>query len=71
MEISSTDIQLVTLTERDQIIFKHSVRTSQGTHHGSATTNTKRSKLFMETLIAYCENHTKHIRTPCGQNTEF
>jgi hypothetical protein len=27
--------------------------------------------LFRETLAVYCENHTEHTDTLCGQNTEF
>jgi hypothetical protein len=27
--------------------------------------------LFGETLAVYCENHTEHINTLCGQNAEF
>jgi hypothetical protein len=26
--------------------------------------------LFRETVTAYCENHTEHTKTLCGQNTE-
>jgi hypothetical protein len=27
--------------------------------------------LFGETVAVYCENHTEHINTLCGQNAEF
>jgi hypothetical protein len=27
--------------------------------------------LFGETVAVYCENHTEHINTLCGQNVEF
>jgi hypothetical protein len=27
--------------------------------------------LFGETVAVYCENHTEHIDTLCGQNVEF
>jgi hypothetical protein len=27
--------------------------------------------LFSETVAVYCENHTKHTDTLCGQNSEF
>jgi hypothetical protein len=27
--------------------------------------------LFRETVAVYCENHTQHINTLCGQNAEF
>jgi hypothetical protein len=26
--------------------------------------------LFRETVAVYCENHTEHINTLCGQNAE-
>jgi hypothetical protein len=48
---------------------RHSVRTSQETHYVSAT-KTNRLILFRETVAVYCENHTKHINTLCGQNAE-
>jgi hypothetical protein len=46
------------------------VRTSQETHHISATKPT-RLMLFGETAAVYCENHTEHADTLCGQNAEF
>jgi hypothetical protein len=27
--------------------------------------------LFGETVLVYCENHTEHTDTLCGQNAEF
>jgi hypothetical protein len=27
--------------------------------------------LFREIVAVYCENHTEHTDTPCGQNAEF
>jgi hypothetical protein len=27
--------------------------------------------LFVETVAVYCENHTEHTDTLCGQNAEF
>jgi hypothetical protein len=27
--------------------------------------------LFGKTVAVYCENHTQHINTLCGQNEEF
>jgi hypothetical protein len=27
--------------------------------------------LFGETVAVYCENHTEHTETLCGQNTKF
>jgi hypothetical protein len=27
--------------------------------------------LFEETVAVYCENHTEHTDTLCGQNAEF
>jgi hypothetical protein len=40
-------------------IYKNSVRTSQETHHVSAT-EPNRLMLFRETVAVYCENHTEH-----------
>jgi hypothetical protein len=40
------------------------------THYTSAT-NINRLMLFNETVAVYCENHTKHTDTLCGQNAEF
>jgi hypothetical protein len=52
------------------IIFKNSVRTSQETHHVSAT-KPNRLLLFRETVAVYCEKHTEHTDTLSGQNEEF
>jgi hypothetical protein len=49
------------------IIYKNRVRTSQETHYVSAT-EPNRLMLFRETVTVYCENHTKHSDTLCGQN---
>jgi hypothetical protein len=46
------------------------VRTSQETHHFSAT-GTNRLMLFGETVAVHSENHTVHIDTVCGQIAEF
>jgi hypothetical protein len=46
------------------------VCTSQETHYVS-TTKPSRLMLFRERNAAYCENHTKHTDTLCGQNAEF
>jgi hypothetical protein len=43
------------------------VRTSQETHHVSAT-KPNRLMLFRKTVAVYCEIHTKHTNTLCGQN---
>jgi hypothetical protein len=48
--------------------YKHSVRTSQETHHVS-TTKPEPLMLFGETLAVYCENHMEPTDTLCGQNT--
>jgi hypothetical protein len=39
-------------------------------HYVSAT-NPNRLTLFGKTVAAYCENHTEHTDTLCGQNAEF
>jgi hypothetical protein len=39
-------------------------------HYVSAT-EPNRLMLFRETVAAYCENHTEHANTLCGQNAEF
>jgi hypothetical protein len=49
------------------MIYKTSVRTSQETHYVSAT-KANRLMLFRETVAVYCENHTEHMNTLCGQN---
>jgi hypothetical protein len=48
-------------------IYRNSVRTAQETHYVSAT-ETIRLMLFGETVAVYCDNHTEHINTLCGQN---
>jgi hypothetical protein len=47
-----------------------SVRTSQETHYVSAT-KPNRLMLCRGIIAVYCENHTEHINTLCGQNAEF
>jgi hypothetical protein len=51
-------------------IYKNSVRTSQETHDVS-TTKLNRLMMSRETVPVYCENHTEHINTLCGQNAEL
>jgi hypothetical protein len=51
-------------------IYINQVRTSQKTHYVS-TTKPNRLMLFGETVAVYCENHTEHTDTLCGQNAEF
>jgi hypothetical protein len=48
----------------------NSVRTSQETDYVTATMP-NRLMLFRETVAVYCENHTEHTNTLCGQNAEF
>jgi hypothetical protein len=36
-----------------------------------SATKLNRLMLFREIVAAYCENHTEHINTLCGQNAEF
>jgi hypothetical protein len=48
----------------------NSVLTSQETHYVSAT-KPNRSIVFREIIAVYCENHTEHTDTLCGQNAEF
>jgi hypothetical protein len=52
--------------QNGETIYKNSVRTSQGTHYVSAT-EPNRLMLFEETVAVYCEKHTEHINTLCGQ----
>jgi hypothetical protein len=49
---------------------KDSARTSQETHYAS-TTKPNLLMLFRETVAVYCENHTEHTNTLCGQNAVF
>jgi hypothetical protein len=51
-------------------IYSNSVRTSLETHYVPIT-KPNRLMLFRETAAVYCENHTEHINTVCGQNTEI
>jgi hypothetical protein len=51
-------------------VYLYSVRTSQETQYVSAT-KPNRLMLFREIIAVYCENHTEHINTLCGQNAEF
>jgi hypothetical protein len=48
-------------------MYKNSVRTSRESHHVSAR-KPNRLMLFGKTAAVYCENHTEHINTQCGQN---
>jgi translation initiation factor IF-1 len=50
--------------------YVNTVLTSQETHYVSAA-KTNRLMLFGETVAVYCENHTEHTDTLCGQNAEF
>jgi hypothetical protein len=49
---------------------KNSARTSQETYYVSAT-KPSWLMLFGRTVAVYCENHTEHTDTLCGQNAEF
>jgi hypothetical protein len=40
------------------------------THYVFAT-KPNRLMLFGKTVAVYCENHTEHTNTLCGQNVEF
>jgi hypothetical protein len=51
-------------------IDSNSIRTSQETQYVS-TTKPNRLLLFRETVAVYCENHTEHTNTLCGQNAQF
>jgi hypothetical protein len=58
------------LQPKEKISFKfynNLVRTSQETHYVSAK-KPNRLMLFRETVAVYCENHTNHTCTLCGQN---
>jgi hypothetical protein len=52
------------------LIYTNPIRTSQKTHYVS-TTRPNRLMLFWETVAVYCENHTEHTDTRCGQKAEF
>jgi hypothetical protein len=51
-------------------MYTNPVPTSQETHHVSAT-KPNLLMLFGETVTVYCENHTEHTDSLCGQNVEF
>jgi hypothetical protein len=51
-------------------MYTNSVSTSQETHYVSAK-KPNRLMLFGETVAVYCENHTEHTDTLCGQSAEF
>jgi hypothetical protein len=46
--------------------YQNPVRTSQETHYVSTTL-----MLVRETVAVYCENHTEHTDTLCGQDAEI
>jgi hypothetical protein len=50
-------------------MYVNTVRTSQETHYVSAT-KPNRLILLKETVAVYCENHTEHTNTLCGQKTQ-
>jgi hypothetical protein len=52
------------------LVYKNSVRMSQETHYISAT-KPNRLMLFRETVAVYCESHTEHTDTLCGQNVDL
>jgi hypothetical protein len=51
-------------------VYIYSVPTSQETRYVTAT-KPNRLMLFREIIAVYCENHTEHTNTLCGQNAEF
>jgi hypothetical protein len=51
-------------------MYKYTVRASQETHYVS-TTKPNWLMLFGKTVAVYCENHTGHTDTLCGQNAKF
>jgi hypothetical protein len=51
----------------DRTLYDNSIRTSQETHHLSVT-KPNQLMLFRETATVYCEKHTVHTNTLCGQN---
>jgi hypothetical protein len=55
---------------QSSVLYTNPVPTSQGTHYVSAT-KPNRLMLFRERVAVYCENHTEHTNTLCGQNAEF
>jgi hypothetical protein len=62
--------QVKSLESLETIRIINPVRTSQETHYVSIT-RPNRLMLFRETVAVYCENHTEHTDTLCGQNAEF
>jgi hypothetical protein len=52
------------------MIYINSAFTSQETRYIPAT-EPNRLMLFRETVAVYCENHSEHTNTLCGQNEEF
>jgi translation initiation factor IF-1 len=56
--------------QNEDFWYVNPVRTSQETHHVTAT-KPNQLMLFGETVAVYCENHTEHTNTLCGQNAEF
>jgi hypothetical protein len=40
-------------------------------HNYVSPTKSSRLMLFKERVAVYCENHTEHTNTLCGQNAEF
>jgi hypothetical protein len=55
---------------QSSVKYTNPVRTSQETHYVSAT-KPNRLMLFREIVTVYCENHTEHTNTLCGQNARF
>jgi azurin len=55
------------LTWISSVFYINPVRTSRETHY---FTDTKPNRLMLseETIAVYCENHTEHTDTLCGQN---
>jgi hypothetical protein len=51
-------------------IFENSVRTAKKTQHFTIT-KTNWLTLFKDIIPVYSENHTKHINTLSGQNSEL
>jgi hypothetical protein len=49
------------------VIYKNAIRTSQETHHVSATER-NRLMAFGETVAVCCENRMEHTYTLCGQS---
>jgi hypothetical protein len=62
--------QPTTLPLSPPIHLTNIVRASHETRHVSAT-KLNRLMLFGEIITVYCENHTEHTNTLCGQNAEY